>query len=131
MERKIEQFLDQIVEADNASLIRAYETKVLKMEHEKVSLEAELAITSEAPVDFENSFQTVFDFIGSPQKLWHSERIEDKRLVLKLVFTRPVKYRRKEGFQTPAIVLPFALSRGLINGKSGMVEPSGIEPLTS
>jgi site-specific DNA recombinase len=126
LDRKIEQFLDRIVEAENASLIRAYETKVTKMEHEKASLEAELAMTSEAPVDFENSFQTVFDFIGNPQKLWHSEDIEDKRLVLKLVFTRPLEYRRKEGFQTPAISLPFALSRGLSADKSAMVVGNGL-----
>jgi site-specific DNA recombinase len=101
------------------------------MEHDKASLEAELAMTSEAPVDFENSFQTVFDFIGNPQELWHSEDIEDKRLVLKLVFTRPLEYRRKEGFQTPAIALPFALSRGLSADKSVMVEPRRVELLTS
>lgn len=58
------------------------------MEHEKASLEAELAITSEAPVDSENSFQT------------------------------------------PAISLPFAISRGLINGNYEMVEATGVEPAT-
>ena len=130
-ERKIEQLLDRIVEADSTSLIRAYETKITKMEHSKASLEAELAMSSEAPVDFEHSFQTVFDFIGNPQKLWHSEDIEDKRLMLKLVFTQPLQYRRKEGFQTPAISLPFELSRQLSDDKSVLVEDSGVEPLTS
>ena len=130
-DKKIEQFLDRIVEADNASLIKAYESKITKLENEKAVLSEKLTFGEEMPTDFESNFQTVFDFIEKPQKLWGSEDIEDKRLVLKLVFTRPLQYRRNEGFQTAAISLPFALSRDLMMGKSGMVEHSGVEPLTS
>ncbi len=131
LDKKIEQFLDRIIEADNASLIKAYETKITKMEREKESLATQLEGNSEIPTDFESSFQTVFDFIGNPQKLWHSDDIDDKRLVLKLVFTQPLAYRRNEGFQTAAISLPFKLSGQFADSKSAMVEDSGIEPLTS
>ena len=130
-DKKIEQFLDRIVEADNASLIKAYESKITKLENEKAVLSEKLTFGEEMPTDFESNFQTVFDFIEKPQKLWGSEDIEDKRLVLKLVFTRPLQYRRNEGFQTAAISLPFALSRDLMMGKSGMVEPRRVELLTS
>jgi hypothetical protein len=57
--------------------------------------------------------------------------LEDRRLVLKLVFTRPLAYHRKEGFQTAAIALPFGLSGQLINDNSVLVEPVGLEPTTS
>jgi hypothetical protein len=51
---------------------------------------------------------------------------DSKRLVLKLVFTRPLEYRRNEGFQTAATALPFELSGQFADSKSAMVEDSGI-----
>lgn len=119
---KIEQFMDRIIEAESGAVIRAYETKIAKLENEKIIMREKLAFAEEAPTDFETSFQTVFDFIENPQKLWHSEDIEHKRIVLKLTFARPLQYRRNEGFQTAALALPFAVLRDFSNGKSGMVE---------
>jgi site-specific DNA recombinase len=131
IDKKIEQFMDRIVETDSPTLIKAYETKITKMEFEKASISSRLASSVSGPLSFEESFQTVFDFIENPQKLWHSEDLEDRRLVLKLVFTRPLAYHRKEGFQTAAIALPFGLSGQLINDNSVLVEPVGLEPTTS
>lgn len=130
LEKKLEQFLDRIVEADNASLIKAYESKVTRLENEKALLAEELNMINEVPTDFESSFQTAFDFLGNPQKLWHSEAIEDKRLVLKLVFAHPLEYRRNEGFQTAALSLPFELSQQFSADKPAMVEARRVELLT-
>ncbi|MDA0781156.1 MAG: hypothetical protein O2970_01445 [Proteobacteria bacterium] len=107
IEHQIEQLFDRIVKAESETLIKAYETKVMKLETEKASLEAKLANFSAGPMSFEESFQTVFDFLENPQKLWHSDDLLDRRLLLKLVFTRPLAYQRNEGFQTASIVLPF------------------------
>jgi hypothetical protein len=41
------------------------------LEREKASFATQLKGNSEIPTDFESSFQTVFDFIENPQKLWH------------------------------------------------------------
>jgi site-specific DNA recombinase len=131
IEHQIEQLFDRIVKAESETLIRAYETKVMKLETEKASLEAKMVNCDSSPLSFEQSFQTVFDFLENPQKLWHSDDLRDRRLVLKLVFTRPLAYRRNEGFQTAAIALPFGLSGHLINDNSVLVEHSGVEPLTS
>lgn len=131
IERRIEQFLDRIVESDSTTLIRTYETKVTQLEGEKASLAGKLVETSQAPLDFDSCFQTAFDFIGNPHKMWAFGDFEDKRLVLKLAFARQLPYRRNEGFQTAALALPFEVLRGFREGKSGMVEHSGVEPLTS
>lgn len=117
---------NRIIEAESPTVIRAYETKIAKLENEKIILREKLAFAEEAPTDFETSFQTVFDFIENPQKLWHSEDIEHKRIVLKLTFARPLQYRRNEGFQTAALALPFAVLRDFSNGKSGMVGGNGL-----
>lgn len=131
LDKKIEQLMDRIIESDSNTLINAYENKVTKMEHEKASLTSRLATSANIPVSFDESFQTVFDFIENPQKLWHSNDLEDRRLLLKLVFTRPLAYQRNEGFQTAAIALPFGLTGQSINGNSVLVELRRVELLTS
>ena len=119
------QFMDRIVETDSATLVKAYEAKITKMEFEKASISSRLASSVSEPLSFEESFQTVFDFIENPQKLWRSEDLEDRRLV----FTRPLAYTVK-GFSNRRYALPFGLSGQLINDNSIMVESGGIEPPT-
>jgi site-specific DNA recombinase len=114
-------FRGRLIETDSESLVKAYENKITKMEYQKAGITSKLASSIGGPSSFDESFQTVFDFIENPQKLWHSEDLEDRRLLLKLVFTRPLAYHRKDGFQTAAIALPFGLSGQSIKGESGMV----------
>ena len=130
-ERKIEQFLDRIVSSDSETLIRAYETKVTQLESQKNTIADKLINSKTVEVDFDKSFQTVFDFIGNPHKLWASGDIDNQRTVLKLVFDRQLPYCRNSGFQTPEYSQPFKVSRGFMDGQSEMVEPRGVEPLTS
>ncbi len=52
-------------------------------------------------------------------------------MVLRLVFGGPLPYSRSEGFRTAILTLPFkALARDT-GTEWGLVEPRGIEPLTS
>lgn len=130
VETEIGQFLDRILNAESNAVIKAYEGKVGKLETEKAELTERLLAMDETPTDFDTTFQTAFEFLSNPQKLWVSEDIKDKKLLLKLAFSRQLPYRRNEGFQTAAYALPFAVSRGLTSPKWGMVEMTGIEPAT-
>ena len=62
---------------------------------------------------FEPTFRTAFGFLSNLDKLRASERLEDKRPVLKLVFAKRLSYYRNEGFRTAAFSLPFLLLDGL------------------
>ncbi len=52
-------------------------------------------------------------FLASPWKLWGSDRIEDKRTVLKLAFSERLAYERGKGFRTPKTTMPFNMLGGL------------------
>jgi hypothetical protein len=56
---------------------------------------------------FDQTLRTALDFLGNPQKLWDSERLEDERVVLKLAFVDQLAYVRNEGFRTAVLALPF------------------------
>ncbi len=130
IERRVEQFLERIVDADSAVVVKAYAAQIKKLETRKVELAEKIAGFDHEGDDFETSFQTAFEFLGNPHKLWSSQDIFDKRLTLKLAFAKPLPYHRKEGFQTAALSLPFAVTAGLKGGKLSLVGDRGLEPPT-
>ena len=130
IERKIEPLMQRILDTESLTLINSYEDHLRKLECRKAELTEKLAKRSSVISNPDKNFQTVFDFISNPQKLWRSSNIEHKQLATRLVFARPLQYDRKRGFQTAALTLPFTVSRQLEAGKCGMVEMTGIEPAT-
>ena len=131
IDKKVEQFLERIIEADNHTVIKAYENQVRKLEEEKITLSENIAQCGRPLSDFDDTFRTALDFLANPYKLWASDSYEDKRIVLKLTFANQLSYVRNEGFRTAAISQPFLLLEELKGVNSEMVDPSGIEPLTS
>ncbi len=128
VESKVGQFLDRIVETDSHTLISSYENRVRKLEEEKILLQEKIENCGRPLQNFDDTFRTAMTFLANPQNLWASDRIEDKRSVLKLVFAEKLPYCRKDGFRTARISLPFCLLEGLKGGKNEMVPRAGIEP---
>ena len=74
--------------------------------------------------------RTALAFLANPCHLWISERLEDRRAVLKLTFTERLRYKRNEGFRTANLSLPFRVSAGFLPGQNEMARPAGFEPAT-
>ena len=128
LEQKSSQLIDRIVETDNASLLKAYEVKLKKMEEQKIGLMEKAAKIAGPHKTFEETFRTAISFLAKPWNLWASELLEHKRTVLRLVFSTRLAYCRNEGFRTGAISEPFRLLGTLAGPGSRMVEGVGFEP---
>ena len=128
-ERKIEQLLDRIVDAETPAVIKAYENRIGDLEGLKIELREKIAEGGRPAKSFDESLRTALEFLGNPQKLWASERIEDKRTVLKLTFADRLAYVRNEGFRTANLALPFKALGEICSGKIKVASPRGIEPL--
>ena len=76
---------------------------------------------------FDETLGTALDFLGNPMKLRISERLEDKRTVLKLAFADRLAYTRNEGLRTPNLALPFKVLADMKSGKSKMARPERFE----
>jgi len=120
-ERKIDQLIDRITETDSTTLMGAYEAKLKKLEIDKVMLQEKIAKCGTTLPDFENTFQTLEGFLCDPQKMWGYDDIVDQKTALKLLFSEPVRYRRKVGFQTPRKAQIFGLFEAIETGNSEMV----------
>lgn len=62
---------------------------------------------------FDETYRTALGFLSNPCKIWDSDSLEDKRLVLKLVFVRRLPYYRNEGFRTALTSCPFTILSAL------------------
>ncbi len=131
LDRKTDQFLDRIADADSPIFVETYEKRIQDLQKQKIKMSANIRNCGRPLRSFDESYRTAFDFLGNPHKLWSSDRIEDKRTVLRLAFSEKLPYYRNEGFRTAQTSLPFRVLEGFDEGQSEMVRPTGIEPVTS
>src|SRR5574338_397185 len=130
IERQVEQFLDRIADADVPSVITAYEGRIRKLEEERIVATERIARCGRPLRSFDETLRTALVFVTSPWNLWTSERLDDKREVLKLTFADGLAYVRNEGFRTANLSLPFKTLADLSSSKSKMARPAGFEPTT-
>ena len=121
VERKVTQLLDRIVDASSASVVAAYEKRIKELETQKALMQERIANCGKPLKSFGETYRTAFGFLANPCLLWHSDRIEDRRAVLKLVFSDHLPYVRGEGYRTPEISMPFRLLGGIQMDEKGMV----------
>jgi hypothetical protein len=66
-------------------LIAARVARIHKLAADKIAISEKIANCGRPLKSLDEALRTALDFLGNPQKLWDSERLEDKRTVLKLV----------------------------------------------
>ena len=130
-EKQIETLLERIVEADNASVIKAYEGKIAKLEREKLLLTEKAARIVPPKGRLEEFIEPALEFLGNPWNLYKNGSLAFKRTVLRLAFAEPLRYSLKSGYRTAEISFPFKVLAEISTPKGEMVEPIGIEPTTS
>jgi len=130
LDAKIEGLMDRLVEADSPALITAYENQIKKLETKRLVMAERLAKGTEILKPFEETYRTAMAFLANPWNLWDSECFDDKRLLLRLAFPRPLQYCRNEGYRTAEIAEPFRLLGAFCAPNSGLVGPEGLEPPT-
>ncbi len=131
LEAKIEQMMERIVNADSVTLVTAYEAQIKKLTEQKTLLTDKSAEIAKPAGTFEELYRTACAFLANPWKLWVSDQLALKRLVLRLAFPGGLAYRRNEGYRTAGIAEPFRLLQRFATPKFGLVELGGIEPPTS
>ena len=130
IDRQVEQFLDRIADASVPSVISAYETRIRKLEEQKIVVAERIKNCGRPLKSFDETLRTALDFLASPWNLWASDRLEDKRAVLKLTFADRLAYVRNEGFRTANLSLPFKALADFSGKENKMARPAGFEPTT-
>ena len=128
---KVSQLLDRVVESENRTVVAAYESRISDLEREKLVLAERIAACGKPLADYDETFRTAIEYLSSPWILWESDRLEDKRAVLKLTFAGQLAYDKNDGFRTPDLALPFKTLAEFSAQDEEMAHPTGFEPVTS
>ncbi len=128
LEHKSNLLMDRLVEADSMALITAYEKQIKKVEETRTALRENITDFSHPRASFDQMYRTACAFLANPWKLWASDIIEYKRLVLRLAFPQAIAYCRDSGYRTAAIAEPFRLLQAFSSKKYEMVGLAGLEP---
>ncbi len=130
-EKQIETLLERIVETDNASVIKAYETKIARLEREKLVLSDKAARIVPPRGRLEEFIEPALQFLANPWNLYENGSLTFKRTVLRLAFVEPLRYAPESGYRTAEISFPFKVLAEISTSKCGMVGPEGFEPPTT
>ncbi len=125
---KINALTDRLLETTSPSVIRVYETKLEKLESEKVLISENMTKKPDLNRNFDQSFRTAMEFLANPWKLWTSDNPAHRKTLLKLVFAAPLPYVRNQGFRTAKTTSPFKVLADIQDEKSEMAERVGFEP---
>ncbi len=119
--KEVERLLERIVDADSATVIRAFEHKIDSIEKELLVFDEKLANCGKPAREPGRSLRTALEFIGKPYDIWASGVFENQRTVLKFAFTRGIEYVRGEGLRTPEesdFSLPFQVIKKVGEGQN-------------
>ncbi len=131
IQQKIDRVVDRLVDADTETLVKAYEARIEGMQHERRVIEDRIKNADKPPATFEDTFELAMKFLSNPWKIWDFGHLGLRRIVLNLALAEPLTYDRKAGLRTAKTTLPFNMLGSFFIAKCGLVEPRGIEPLTS
>ncbi len=129
LESEINIYLERITKTNTEAVIGAYEKKITELTNKKLLLEEKSSgDNQDTGINFETALETVFEYIKNPYAIWTNGIFEDKRLVLRMIFTGPLTYNRKTGFETTGFSLPTMLFRHSGASDFGLVEMAGFAP---
>lgn len=120
--------IELITRSSSEGVVVAYEARLNELATKESALLEKIREAKLKGQDFGTAMNAVVDLIGNPYAKWRNDNIEDKKLVLKLVFTDKLRYSRDNGFGTADYSLPIKVFEQLSTNNSQGVEMWGIEP---
>ena len=126
---QLDALLDRIVDANNPTVIAAYEKKIANLEQHKLILAEKVAKKTTQKRTPEQLFELAVQFLSNPWNIWSNGDLTLKKTVLRLVFKAPLTYDRQTGLRTPQTSVIFRFLDE-ISLKSKMVHPARFERAT-
>jgi site-specific DNA recombinase len=128
LDQKSDRIFERLLEANNPTLINKYEGELRRIDEMKAVLTSKSGDFGTPLANFEDTYRTALEFLANPWKLWASEQLSDKRILLRLAFSGRISYHRENGYRTADLSLPFKVLTCKYECKNRMVPKKGFEP---
>ena len=88
-------------EANSASVVSAYETRIEKLERDKIVLQERLAKSIPPKGRLEDCIELSLKFLSNPWNIWKNGDFALRQTVLRLAFSEPLRYSLNGVYGTP------------------------------
>ena len=105
--RQLENMLDRIVEANSASVVNAYESRIEKLERDKLVLNDRITKSVPPKGRLDDCIELSLKFLSSPWNIWKNGDFAMRQAVLRLAFAEPLRYSQNGVYETPKFSFPF------------------------
>lgn len=128
LESEIDDFMERAIKTSAPAMVERYELKAPQLIEEKKLLESKVESNEEFDIKFGTAVNEVLDILKNPVNKWDSEDLEEKKLVIKLVFDGDPTYKQNCGFGTAELSCVIRLFERISATNSLDVEMGGVEP---
>ncbi len=125
--RQLENMLDRIVEANSTSVVSTYETRIEKLERDKLVLNDKIAKSVPPKGRLEDCIELSLKLLSNPWNIWKNGDFTMRQAVLRLAFAEPLRYSQNGVYRTPKLSFPFKCLGGFSGSKSEMVRSERLE----
>jgi site-specific DNA recombinase len=130
-ETQIDGLLERVVDASSQTVMAAFERKIETLEKEKLILAEKMKMSGKKRRPFEEIIELTLNFLSNPCNLWKNGNATHRRTLLRLVFSEPLQWERKQGYRTPQKARFYRLCERFSEPVSVMVPRGRIELPTS
>jgi len=126
--KDIELLVGRIKRTESERVRDIYEKQIDDLAQKERELASKNLVFNRKRGDFRTPLQMVFKYLKDPYIQWESGNLDEKRMVMQLVFEGVLHYDREVGFRTANLSLPLRVFEHFVTSKSQGVEMAGIEP---
>lgn len=127
LETEKNKILDRISTTQKETLINAYENRIENIAINEAILREKLG-KKDNHMDFGTALNKVFEYVKKPIKQWESDDLNEKRVVVQVVFEGPAQYIPEIGFGTTNLAPIYKVFEEISDSNTHDVETVGIEP---
>lgn len=101
--------VERLVETTNPKVIAALETKIAKLDEDKLRLSDKITQNTKPKASMGQIFELSRGFLSNPWIIYVKGTLAVKKTILKTAFKAPLAYDRQNGFRTPqvSVILEF------------------------
>ncbi|WP_231751924.1 hypothetical protein [Phaeobacter sp. CECT 5382] len=107
MDKKQDAMVERLVETSNPKVIAELETKIAKLDEDKLRMSEKITQNSKPKASMGQIFELLRELLSNPWNIHDKGPLEVKKTILKTAFKAPLAYDRQNGFRNPQVSVIF------------------------
>ncbi len=107
LDKQQDALVERMIETSNPKVMAALESKIAKLEEEKLLLSDKLSQTVKPKSTLGEVIELLREFLSNPWSIYEKGTLEVRKTILKTAFRGPLAFDRENGYRTPQLSVIF------------------------